>query len=79
MTPDQMAAQCIKAFDAGQTVTLTHAKGQKMPHGFPRGELLSESRGVVNMAYKPGHVLNWLRTNALIPPLEAEQASRVGR
>ena len=79
MTPDQMAAQCIKAFDAGQTVTLTHAKGQKMPHGFPRGELLSESRGAVNMGYKPGHVLNWLRTNALIPPLEAQQPSRAGR
>ena len=74
MTPDQMAKQCIKAFDAGQTVTLTHAKGQKMPHGFPRGELLSESpRGDVNVAYKPGHVLNWLRTNALIPALEASK------
>ena len=80
MTPDQMAAQCIKAFDAGQTVTFTHTKGQKMPRGFPRGELLSESpRGDVNVAYKPGHVLNWLRTNALIAPLEAEQASRAGR
>ena len=74
MSPDQMAEQCIKAFDSGQTVTLTHAKGQKMPHGFPRGELLSESpRGDVNVAYKPGHVLNWLRTNALIPALEASK------
>ena len=73
MSPDQMAAQCVKAFDAGQTVTLTHTKGQKMPHGFPKGELLSETRGSVNMSYKPGHVLNWLRTNALIPALEASK------
>ena len=74
MSPDEMAAQCVKAFDAGQTVTLTHTKGRKMPHGFPRGELLSESpRGDVNVAYKPGHILNWLRTNALIPPLEASK------
>lgn len=79
MSPDQMAAQCIKAFETGQTVTFTHAKGQKMPHGFPRGELLSEARGAVNVAYKPGHVLNWLRTNALIAPLEADLASRAGR
>ena len=71
MSPDEMAAQCVKAFDAGQTVTLTHGKRQKMPHGFPKGELLSETRGDVNVAYKPGHILNWLRTNALIPPLEA--------
>lgn len=72
MSPDQMAAQCIKAFDAGKSVTLTHAKGQKMPHGFPRGEILSESRGAVNVSYKPGHILNWLRVNALIPALESE-------
>lgn len=73
MSPDLMAAQCIKAFDAGKPVTLTHAKGQKMPHGFPRGEILSESRGAVNVSYKPGHILNWLRVNALIPALESEQ------
>ena len=73
MSPDEMAAQCIKAFDAGKTVTLTHGKRQKMPHGFPKGELLSETRGAVNMSYKPGHVLNWLRTNALIPALEASK------
>lgn len=65
-----MAEQCAKAFDAGQNVTITHTKGQKMPHGFPRGELLSESpRGDVNISYKPGSVLNWLRKNSLIPPL----------
>lgn len=72
MTPDSMAKQCIDAMAAGlKTVTFTHAKGQRMPHGFPRGEILSESRGAVNMAYKPGHILNWLRVNALIPALEA--------
>lgn len=72
MTPDSMAKQCIEAMKAGaKTVTFTHAKGQRMPHGFPRGEILSESRGAVNMAYKPGHILSWLRTNALIPALEA--------
>lgn len=71
MSPDEMAQRCIKAFNSGVPVTLTHKKGQKMPHGFPRGELLSETRGDVNVSYKPGHVLNWLRTNALIPPLEA--------
>lgn len=71
MSPDQMAAQCIAAFDAGKPVTLTHTKGQKMPHGFPRGDILLESRGSVNVSYKPGHILNWLRTNALIPALEA--------
>ena len=74
MSPDEMAQRCIKAFNSGVPVTLTHTKGQKMPHGFPRGELLSESpRGDVNVAYKPGHVLNWLRTNALIPALEASK------
>lgn len=73
MSPEQMEKQCTKAFDAGQTVTLTHAKGQKMPRGFPRGELLSESRGAVNIAYKPGHILSWLRTNALIPSLETRK------
>ena len=73
MSPDEMAVQCIKAFDSGVPVTLTHAKSQKMPHSFPKGELLSETRGSVNMSYKPGHILNWLRTNALIPALEASK------
>jgi len=66
-----MAAQCEAAFKAGCGVTFTHAKGVKLPHGFPRGELLSEGRMGRNVSYKPGHILNWLRTNALIPPLEA--------
>ncbi len=72
MNPDAMAKLCIDTIAAGQkTVTFTHTKGQRMPQGFPRGEILSESRGSVNMAYKPGHILNWLRVNALIPALEA--------
>jgi len=76
MSPDQMAKQCIGILGAGgKSVTFTHAKGQKMPRGFPRGELLSESRGAVNMAYKPGHILSWLRTNALIAPLEERDAA----
>lgn len=71
MNPNQLAQQCTDAFGAGKTVTLTHTKGQRLPRGWPRGVILSESRVGVNMAYQPGHILNWLRVNALIPTLEA--------
>lgn len=72
MTPQDMEKMCADVMAAGlKTVTFTHAKGTRLPHGFPRGELLSESpRGDINMAYRPGHILNWLRKSALIAARE---------
>jgi hypothetical protein len=71
MNPQAMAELCTTALSQGQrTVTFTHPKGVRLPHGFPRGEILSESKAGVNTTYKPGHILSWLRTGALIAPLE---------
>lgn len=67
MTPKQMEAVCLTAMAAGTGVTFTTPKGQQMPHGFPRGELLSENKQFVNRSYKPEKVLRWLRENLLLP------------
>ena len=69
MTPAQMEAACLEAMKKpGNGVTLSTRKGQKMPPGFPRGDLLSENAQWVNRSYKPQKVLRWLRENLLIEP-----------
>ena len=47
-----------------------------MPHGFPRGELLSENAQWVNRSYKPEKVLRWLRENLLIEAVSDTAPSR---
>jgi hypothetical protein len=76
MTPQDMEAQCLRAIDAAQGVTLTTDRGQRMPAGFPQGELLSESRVGVNRSYKPEKVLRWLRDNLLIEAVSSTAPSR---
>lgn len=76
MTPAQMEAACLAAIPAGHGVTLSTPKGQKMPHGFPRGELLSENKQFVNRSYKPEKVLRWLRENLLIEAVSDTAPSR---
>ncbi len=67
MTPKEMEALCLKIMASGYpSVTLSTAKGLKMPPGFPRGDLLSETMQYTNRSYKPEKVLRWLRDNLLI-------------
>ncbi len=76
MTPKEMEAACLTAISAGTGVTLSTPKGQAMPHGFPRGELLSENKQFVNRSYKPEKVLRWLRENLLIEAVSETAPSR---
>ena len=76
MTPAQMEAACLAAIPAGHGVTLSTPRGQKMPHGFTRGELLSENSQWVNRSYKPEKVLRWLRDNLLIEAVSDTAPSR---
>lgn len=77
MTPRQMEAACLAAINARQNVTLSTPKGQPMPHGFPRGDLLSENAQWVNRSYKPEKVLRWLRENLLIEAVSETAPSRM--
>jgi len=79
MTPREMEAACLAAMEQPGMmlgVTLTTPRGQKMPPGFPRGELLSESHQWVNRSYKPQAVLRWLRENMLIEAVSETAPSR---
>lgn len=78
MTPAQMEAACLEAIEAGHGVTLSTPRGQRMPHGFPRGELLSvnQALGINNFSYKPEKVLRWLRENLLIEAVSETAPSR---
>ena len=76
MTPKEMEAACLAAIPAGHGVTLSTPRGQKMPHGFPRGELLSEYSPWVDRSYKPEKVLRWLRDNLLIEAVSDTAPSR---
>ena len=78
MTPSEMEAACLAAIDAGTRVLLTVQRGQRMPPGFPRGELLSvnERLNCSNSSYKPQTVLRWLRENLLIEAVSETAPSR---
>ena len=76
MTPQDMEAQCLAAIDGAHRITLTTDRGQRMPAGFPQGELLSESRVGINRSYKPERVLRWLRDNLLIEAVSSTAPSR---
>lgn len=76
MNAKEMESACLAAISAGTGVTLSTPKGQAMPHGFPRGELLSENRQFVNRSYKPEKVLRWLRENLLIEAVSETAPSR---
>jgi hypothetical protein len=81
MTPREMEAACLAAMaQPGMMlgVTLTTPRGQRMPQGFPRGELLSETHQSINRSYKPQAVLRWLRENMLIEAVSATAPSRKG-
>jgi hypothetical protein len=77
MNAKEMEAACLAAIPAGHGVTFTTPKGTAMPHGFPRGELLSENRQFVNRSYKPEKVLRWLRENLLIEAVSETAPSRM--
>ncbi len=77
MTPQQMEAACLSAIrHPNHGVTLTTARGQRMPAGFPRGEILSENMQWTNRSYKPEKVLRWLRDNLLIEAVSDTAPSR---
>ena len=76
MNAKEMEAACLAAIPVGHGVTFTTPKGTAMPHGFPRGELLSENRQFVNRSYKPEKVLRWLRENLLIEAVSETAPSR---
>ena len=74
-----MEAACLAAMEQPGMmlgVTLTTPRGQKMPLGFPRGELLSENQNWVTRSYKPQAVLRWLRENLLIEAVSPTAPSR---
>lgn len=67
MTPEQLARDAMDAAAHGQRMTLTKMRGQKMPAGFPRGELLCENHDGRNVySYDPEKVLAWMRKQGLI-------------
>ena len=67
MTPEQMAKDAADAAAHGQRVTLVRVRGQKMPAGFPRGELLCENHDGRNVySYDPWKILAWMAKNGLI-------------
>lgn len=67
MTPEQLARDAVDAAAHGQRMTLTKMRGQKMPAGFPRGELLCENHDGRNVySYDPEKVLAWMRKQGLI-------------
>lgn len=67
MTPEQMAAEAMAAIANRSRMTLVRSKGQSLPHGLPRGELLCENNdGSRCYSYNPVRVLAWLRANGLI-------------
>lgn len=73
MTPEQMERDARDAEKQGQRMTLIKPRGQKMPKGFPRGELLCENHdGRKVYAYEPEKVLAWMERNSL---LESQQAA----
>ena len=78
MTPREMEQACLECLkQPGMLgVTLTTPRGQRMPPGFPRGELLSETHHHVNRSYKPQAVLRWLRENMLIEAVSETAPSR---
>ena len=79
MTPKEMESACLMAIDAGHRVTLSTPRGQRMPPGFPSGELLSvnQSMGLNNISYKPEKILRWLRENFLIEAVSDTAPSKV--
>jgi hypothetical protein len=76
MTPKEMESACLTAISEGTGVTLSTPKGQAMPNGFPRGELLSENKQLVNRSYKPEKVLRWLRDNLLLPSPKIDRTKK---
>lgn len=67
MTPEQLAKDAEEAIADGTNVVLTRKRGAKLPHGFPRGTLLSEEHdGRLVYAYDPRRVIEWLRDNGLL-------------
>jgi hypothetical protein len=76
MTPQAMEAECLAAIAESHPITLTTERGQKMPPGFPLGELLSENKQWTNRSYKPEKVLRWLRDNLLIEAASSTAPSR---
>ena len=76
MSPKEMEAVCLAAIPAGLGVTLSTPRGQRMPQGFPRGELLSVNDRWSNSSYKPQAVLRWMRENFLIEAVSDTAPSR---
>lgn len=57
-----LCAACTQALMAGQRITLSLPKGNKWPHKFPRGELLSiGTNGARNVGFDPLRVLAWVQ------------------
>lgn len=57
-----LCAACTQALMAGQNITLSLPKGERWPHRFPRGELLSVgTNGARNVSFDPLRVLGWVQ------------------
>ena len=66
MKPEELERACLQAIESRTRITLTWPKGQRIPAGFPTGEILSETASVTNRSYKPEKLLRWLRDTNLI-------------
>jgi hypothetical protein len=66
VTPEQLARDAVDAAAHGQRMTLTKMRGQKMPAGFPRGELLCDTEHGKVYSFDPDKVIAWLVKNGLI-------------
>ena len=66
MKPEEHERAGLQAIESRTRITLSWLKGQRIPTGFPTGEILSETASVTNRSYKPEKLLRWLRDNNLI-------------
>ena len=66
MKPEKLERAYLQVIESRTRITLTWPKGQRIPTGFPIGEILSETASVTNRSYKPEKLLRWLRDNNLI-------------
>ena len=68
MTPEQLYKDALEAKEQGAHIgmSLVFPRGKKLPPGFPRGELLSETdRGRV-YSFDPDKVIAWLKKHGLV-------------
>ena len=61
MKPEELGAAAVSAILVGTDLTLHLPKGEKLPQGWPRGELLNVTETGRNMSFDPIKLLAYLQ------------------